>query len=283
MAPFYPKRVRCIISSEKVIQATSVALGEVIKINPPVLEVKIKCKVNSSGWTNLELRPWSYFVEPLDGIYDYDLVADAPAGVNAQVITDLESIKPLQVQMPIGYRGFKIHSSTNIIEVENLQADNVGESKSKSKENYGIGTIPVPILRSLVHPIWGLWHDLANLRILINNETQVDMLAQLSIVSASGEVFRKDGSICVKPIVHWEFDYYIFGQRKHVNKTWKFGEVCWNPLQPNCLHQTKTEDDIELEADYCFYPDIVTIHGTIKYKFRGAVVATASIACGIPY
>src|SRR5687768_7526866 len=43
-------------------------------------------KVATSGWTNVRLSPRFYVMPPKDGIWDFDLIGDPPAGIVLNVV-----------------------------------------------------------------------------------------------------------------------------------------------------------------------------------------------------
>ena len=69
------------------------------KSNPPQLSISSLGKVNSSGWSAAKLNPRVYTTVPVDGIQEFDFVADAPTGpvlwvmrpVSADITSQLET------------------------------------------------------------------------------------------------------------------------------------------------------------------------------------------------
>lgn len=99
---------------KKVFEVTSVS-HEIQKTYPPTLVIKALGRVSTSGWSNGQLQPHVYIDPPSDGIYGFDFVADAPTGIELEMISDIES-KAFEWQgYPDSLKGVKVHSSTNAI------------------------------------------------------------------------------------------------------------------------------------------------------------------------
>lgn len=83
----------------------------VLKSKPPQLAVFATGQVPTAGWRRSVLIPYTYIGPPKDGIYDFDFVAERPAGpvpavVSPIAITDI-------VPLVDGLRGVRLHSSTS--------------------------------------------------------------------------------------------------------------------------------------------------------------------------
>jgi hypothetical protein len=61
------------------------------KIRPPNLVVTAVGKVNTGGWTNVQLVRVTYVMAPEDGIQDYILFAVPPSGPAPQVISEVKA------------------------------------------------------------------------------------------------------------------------------------------------------------------------------------------------
>jgi len=100
----------------------------------------------------------------------------------------------------------------------------------------------------------------------------------VSSTSVSGRAYRKGTQVCADPSIHWEFDYYVFGTKHHVDKTWKIGELCWDPTAiPPCIHHTADDGGYHYEGDYCYVGTGVTITGQASFKIAGNTVASVTI------
>jgi len=139
---------------KKILEVTAVSL-ELEKKNPPTLLISASGNVNTGGWSNAILVPYIYKKLPADGLYDFDLVADAPDGVVSEVISPI-SAEPLGIPDPKGLvKGVMIHASLNMIKAfikteydaekrllnnNSLPFDIVGEEEIKNLKNdhYGI-------------------------------------------------------------------------------------------------------------------------------------------------
>lgn len=87
----------------------------IYKTKPPVLCIDAAGTVPTGGWTNGRLVPYIYVTFPTDGIWDFDFVADEPAGIVTQVISVI-SATYVWPDYPAGLKGVRIHSSTNKLE-----------------------------------------------------------------------------------------------------------------------------------------------------------------------
>lgn len=83
------------------------------RMMPAGLHVTAEGPVTQLGWQNERLVPWVYASEPKDGIWDMDLVADAPQiflGLySPRVLTAVLLIRPA----PRWVKGVRVHSSSN--------------------------------------------------------------------------------------------------------------------------------------------------------------------------
>jgi len=75
------------------------------------LDVRVRATVPSLGWSLPELVPYSTILPPRDGIYDLDVVAEAPDRGSPSVIDVLVAELPLA--LPPTAKGIRVHASTN--------------------------------------------------------------------------------------------------------------------------------------------------------------------------
>ncbi|NMG07743.1 DUF5818 domain-containing protein [Brasilonema sp. UFV-L1] len=95
----------------KVLEVQDVQLS-IAESFPPKLNITAKGTVTTPGWKNAELIPYIYIQPPVDGIYDFDFIAEPPENIVAQVITSIEANYLLQ-SIPDNLRGVRIYASTN--------------------------------------------------------------------------------------------------------------------------------------------------------------------------
>jgi hypothetical protein len=107
------------------VQAVNQINLAILESFPPQLRITALGTVASAGWTNPQLLPRTYIQAPPDDIYDFDFVADPPAGIVAQVVTPIAATY-VWPSLPSGLKGVRIHSATNeqvaLIEVPALPA-----------------------------------------------------------------------------------------------------------------------------------------------------------------
>ena len=72
-------------------------------------------EVNSSGWSNPRLLPYTYVRSPEDGMWGFDFVADAPSGISRPVLTPIRA-EYLMKEVPEGFNGVRVHAATNFKE-----------------------------------------------------------------------------------------------------------------------------------------------------------------------
>jgi hypothetical protein len=83
-----------------------------IKKNPPEYRIDAAGKTRTADWSNPDLSAVVYVQAPLDGIYDYNFVAEPPADVSAEVLSPISAQRAIG-KMPKGFRGVRVHSSSN--------------------------------------------------------------------------------------------------------------------------------------------------------------------------
>jgi len=98
-----------------VYSVTNVEL-QIEKRNPPILVIKTDGEANSGGWTDFQLIGYVYIAPPADGIYDFDLVGEAPddGEIVSGAITKIKpSVETEWSPFPADLKGVRVHSSTN--------------------------------------------------------------------------------------------------------------------------------------------------------------------------
>jgi hypothetical protein len=83
------------------------------KTNPPQLVIHATGSVNSSGWKNGRLIPWSN--QPKDGVLDLDFVATVPTGFVMWVICPIEGSGTVRLDDWI--KGVRVHASGNATQI----------------------------------------------------------------------------------------------------------------------------------------------------------------------
>lgn len=97
---------------KKIMSVTDVTF-EIRKTNPPVLVINSAGKVNTGGWTKGQLIPYVYKTAPMDGVYDFDFIADQPDGPVPEVITDITAVPYEWEDFPKSLNGVRVHASEN--------------------------------------------------------------------------------------------------------------------------------------------------------------------------
>ena len=87
-----------------------------VNSKPKALIVCVMGSASSSGWTQAELGPWVYVTPPVDGIYDFDLIANPPTGTALQVITPIAAATAFP-DPPTDIKGIRIHATSNNLEI----------------------------------------------------------------------------------------------------------------------------------------------------------------------
>jgi hypothetical protein len=104
----------------RIYQVNSVDLGwsETEDDNTPALTIAAQGLVNSGGWSNPELGPWSYIRQPEDGVLDIDFFAFPPTP-GTMVTAALTPVKAQMIfKVPVWVTTIRVHSSTNSIMAE---------------------------------------------------------------------------------------------------------------------------------------------------------------------
>jgi hypothetical protein len=79
---------------------------------PPKLLIEVQGIVPTTGYTGPELVEYVYVKPPPNGIYDFDFIAEPPAGPSADVLTNI-STRYLMDPMPRDLKGVEVHASNN--------------------------------------------------------------------------------------------------------------------------------------------------------------------------
>jgi hypothetical protein len=100
--------------------------------------------VTTSGWGNAQLQPRIYLRPPVDGLWDWDFVADAPKGFVLQVISPIAA-QTESLSAPDWFKGVRIHASTNAMEqgVHELLSNKLTGAEVVFGSN-GVDPIPWP-------------------------------------------------------------------------------------------------------------------------------------------
>ena len=98
------------IITKKVIEVTDVRLN-ILKRNPPILQINCKGNASSAGWLNGQLNKFEYITPPLDGIYEFDFVADETAGISTRVISEITSEPFMWDDFPSELKGVKVYAT----------------------------------------------------------------------------------------------------------------------------------------------------------------------------
>jgi hypothetical protein len=96
---------------EKILEVAEIELA-VLESFPPKLRITASGTVPTGGWSNPKLDPYIYIQAPLDGIYDFNFVADPPEGVATQVISPIEATFIME-NLTSDVKGVRIHASQN--------------------------------------------------------------------------------------------------------------------------------------------------------------------------
>jgi len=104
-----------VITAELVSEVTTVGINEA-KPLPPQIVVHAKGTVPTTGWTNPALVRVVYDVVPVDGIQDFDFVADRPEGIVGHIVTEIAAKSDL-FDKPEWMKGVRVHAAGNSKEV----------------------------------------------------------------------------------------------------------------------------------------------------------------------
>lgn len=82
----------------------------------PLLIVEADGLAPTAGWTNVRLEPHVYITPPDDGVQDFDLVGDRPAGSAADALAPVEA--GWEGPLADWLIGVRIHAADNMVEEE---------------------------------------------------------------------------------------------------------------------------------------------------------------------
>jgi hypothetical protein len=88
----------------------------VLKSPVELFAVHAEGKVPTTGWSNPALQPVIYITPPLDGMWDFQFVATAPAGGAGDVILPITANTVLP--MPKWLKGVRVHAKNNSMEAK---------------------------------------------------------------------------------------------------------------------------------------------------------------------
>lgn len=103
--------------TKKVLSVINITF-EILKKNPPTLVIEANGTVNSSGWLNAQLNPFIYVAPPVDGIYEFNFVANKPTGIVLEVITVIHSKPFFWDNFPPDLKGIKVYAETDDVTVK---------------------------------------------------------------------------------------------------------------------------------------------------------------------
>ncbi len=98
------------MSTIKVSKIDSVTLT-LIKTNPPSLLITANGHNNDGGYKNIRLEPVVYVAPPADGIWEFEMIADAPAAV-FHIVTPVAAQYEWE-KFPAGVKGVKVSGAGN--------------------------------------------------------------------------------------------------------------------------------------------------------------------------
>lgn len=82
----------------------------------PLLTVEVEGLAPTAGWTNVRLEPHAAINPPEDGVQEFDLVGDRPAGTVAEALTEVEAA--WEGPLDDWVIGVRVHAIDNMIEDE---------------------------------------------------------------------------------------------------------------------------------------------------------------------
>jgi len=134
---------------KKILKTTAVHLM-VEEAKPPILSITARGEVTTGGWSDGQLSAYIYIKAPLDGIYEFDFISEAPVDITTDVITPIEA-KIQWTEFPSDLKGIKVYSSSNGITTFLLVASPKNSSKAKFIENvYDLKQVSAGKLKKVV-------------------------------------------------------------------------------------------------------------------------------------
>ncbi|MEO7340573.1 MAG: hypothetical protein ABI073_06825 [Luteolibacter sp.] len=111
----------------------------ILKTNPLTLRIIATGLVTSSGWGEPQLSRYVYIAPPVDGIYDFDFLANRPGGTVLQPILPITAAFQWQ-PFPTELKGVRIHASAGSLEA---MLDGPDGIEFKNLQNSGDIQIPM--------------------------------------------------------------------------------------------------------------------------------------------
>ena len=87
----------------------------------PLLIVEAEGLAPTTGWSHVRLDPHVYITPPDDGVQDFDLVGDRPAGSAADALAPVEA--GWEGPLADWLIGVRIHAADNMVEEEVFEFD----------------------------------------------------------------------------------------------------------------------------------------------------------------
>ncbi len=105
--------------SRKIYQIDSIELT-ILKSLPLELVISVEGQVSTPGWCNGQIIPWDNKTQ-LNGIYDFEFVADPPEKVALHMLMPISATLKLS-HIPPNMKGVRIIASTNFLESKIVEA-----------------------------------------------------------------------------------------------------------------------------------------------------------------
>ena len=96
----------------------------------PLLIVEADGLAPTAGWTHVRLEPHVYITPPDDGVQDFDLVGDRPAGSGEGALTQIEAA--WEGPLPDWLIAVRIHAIDNMIEDEIFEPWDEDDAESEA-------------------------------------------------------------------------------------------------------------------------------------------------------
>lgn len=118
--------------STKIYSVESISFT-LLKSMPPQLQITVMGMVTSTGWKNPQLKPLRSTPE---GLFEFDFVADQPAGVVADVMQPIAATFRYK-NIPGNFKGVRIYAQSNSMDEHYGKPDEVGEIDSDEGKFHG--------------------------------------------------------------------------------------------------------------------------------------------------
>jgi hypothetical protein len=96
----------------------------------PLLTVEAEGLTPTAGWANVRLDPHVYSTPPEDGVQDFDLVGDRPAGGDEGALTQVEAA--WEGPLPDWLIAVRVHAIDNRIEDEIFEPWDEDDAESEA-------------------------------------------------------------------------------------------------------------------------------------------------------